>query len=122
MPSALHAIRRFSWLARLVLAWFVLSMGVAVASPLVNPQSMELICSGSGAMKLLLKTDDGAQELSSPSLDCPLCAQLGAPPPAAQAGLPVAHPLAHSLAFIPAAHIAARTAAPLPPRGPPALS
>lgn len=118
----MHTIRQLRWLARLVLAWLVLSMGVAVASPLVHPQAMELICSGSGAIKAVIKTDDGAQELSSHTLDCSLCAQVGAPPPASQARLPVAHPLAHALRPIPAAHIAARTAAPLPPRGPPASS
>ena len=122
MTPSLQTLRSLRWLARLVLAWFVVSMGVAVASPLVNPQAMELICSGSGAIKLLVKTDDGAQEMQSHSLDCPLCAQVGAPPPASQAQLPVAHPLAHALRPIPAAHIAARTAAPLPPRGPPVFS
>jgi len=118
----MHPIRQLRWLARLVLAWFVLSIGVAVASPLVHPQAMELICSGSGAIKVVVKTDDGAQELAGHSLDCPLCLLVGAPPPASQARLPVAHPLAHALRPIPAAHIAARTAAPLPPRGPPAFS
>ncbi len=118
----LQTIRSLRWLARLVLAWFVLSTGVAVASPLVNPQGMELICSGSGAIKILVKTDDGAKEMSSHTLDCPLCAHAGAPPPTPQAALPVAHPLAHALRPIPAAHIAARSAAPLPPRGPPAFS
>ena len=122
MSTPLQALRSLRWLARLVLAWFVLSLGVAVASPLVNPQSMELICSGSGAIKLLVKTDDGAQEVPSHTLDCPLCAHVGAPPPAPQADVVVVHPLAHALRPIPAAHIAARTAAPLPPRGPPALS
>ncbi|GDY36778.1 hypothetical protein ACINB_26700 [Acidovorax sp. NB1] len=122
MTPSLQTLRSLRWLARLVLAWFVVSMGVAVASPLVNPQAMELICSGSGAIKLLVKTDDGAQEMQSHTLDCPLCAQVGAPPPASHAQLPAAHPLAHALRPIPAAHIAARTAAPLPPRGPPAFS
>lgn len=122
MTPSLQTLRSLRWLARLVLAWFVVSMGVAVASPLVNPQAIELICSGSGAIKLLVKTDDGAQEMQSHTLDCPLCAQLGAPPPASQAQLPAAHPLAHALRPIPAAHIAARTAAPLPPRGPPVFS
>lgn len=122
MSPSLYTLHSLRWLARLVLAWFVVAMGVAVASPLVNPQSMELICSGSGAIKLLVKTDDGAQEMSSHTLDCPLCAQLGAPPPATQAQSAVVHPLAHALRAIPAAHIAARTAAPLPPRGPPAFS
>lgn len=122
MPTALQTLRRLRWLARLVLAWFVVSLGVAVASPLVSPQAMELICSGSGAIKLVVKTDDGAQEVRSHTLDCPLCVHGSAPPPASQAQLPVAHPLAHAVRPIPAAHIAARTAAPLPPRGPPFLS
>ena len=123
MPwPTLQTLRSLRWLARLVLAWFVLSMGVAVASPLVQPQAMELVCSGSGAIKLLVKTDDGAKEISSHTLDCPLCAHVGAPPPASQARLPQAHPLAYALGPLPAAHIAARTAAPLPPRGPPAFS
>lgn len=104
------------------MAWFVLSLGVAVASPLVSPQSIELICSGSGAIKVLLKTDDGAKEMSSHTLDCPLCAHVGAPPPVSHVDVPVVHPLAHALRPVPAAHIAARTAAPLPARGPPAFS
>ena len=120
--SLFHNLRSLGWLARLALAWFVLSIGVAVASPWVSPQSIELICSGSGAIKLLVKTDDGAKEMFSHSLDCPLCAHGGAPPPITQADLPVVHPLAHALRPIPAAHIAARTAAPLPPRGPPFFS
>ncbi|EER58675.1 conserved hypothetical protein [Acidovorax delafieldii 2AN] len=123
MPRpCLQTLRSLRWLAHLVLAWFVLSIGVAVASPLVHPQAMELVCSTSGAIKLLVKTDDGAQEMSGHTLDCPLCAHVGAPPPVAQAALPVAHPLAHALRPVPAAHIAARTAAPLPPRGPPVFS
>ncbi|WP_287877242.1 MULTISPECIES: DUF2946 family protein [Acidovorax] len=122
MTAPLQTLRRARWFARMVLAWFVMSIGVAAASPLVNPQAMELICSGSGAIKVLVKTDDGAKELSGHTLDCPLCAHVGAPPPASQAPLPVVHPLAHALRSIPAAHIAARTAAPLPPRGPPSFS
>ena len=44
-------------LGRAVLAWFLLSLGVAVASPLVNPQALELVCSGAGVMKLSRKRD-----------------------------------------------------------------
>lgn len=118
----MQTLRRIRWLARFVLVWFVMSLGVAVASPLVKPQSLELICSGSGAIKLLVQTDDGVQEVGSHTLDCPLCAHVGAPPPPVGARVPAVHPLAHALRPIPAAHIAARTAAPLPPRGPPAHS
>ena len=120
--SYLQTLRRWRWTVRLVLAWFVMSVGVAVASPLVYPQSMELICTGTGAIKLLIKTDDGAKEISGHSLDCPLCAHVGAPPPATRAHVPMDHPLARALRPIQAAHIAARAGAPLPPRGPPQLS
>jgi hypothetical protein len=121
MPS-LQSLRLAHRLARLVLVWFVLSLGVAVASPIVHPQAMELICSGSGAIKLLVKTDDGVKEAAGHTLDCPLCAVSGTPPPIAHSlALPVP-PLSHVLRPIPAAHIAWLTAAPLPARGPPPAS
>lgn len=118
----MHALRSARNLARLVLVWFALSLGVAVASPMVNPQAMELICSAAGAIKVMVKTDDGLKEQSRHMLDCPLCVAVGSPPPAARTtALPV-QPLSHVLRPIAAAHIAWLTAAPLPARGPPALS
>jgi hypothetical protein len=45
-----------------------------------------------------------------------------APPPALQLQVEPQQPLVHALRPIPAAHIAGRTAAPLPARGPPAFS
>lgn len=117
--QTLQFMRQAHRLARFVLVWFALSIGVAIASPLVKPQAIELICSGSGAMKLLVKTDDGSQQASSHTLDCPLCASMSAPPPVARHSAEPAQPLAHVLQSIPAAHIAALTAAPLPARGPP---
>ncbi len=120
--QTLQFMRQAHFLARFVLVWFALSIGVAIASPIVKPQAMELICSGSGAMKLLVKTDDGAQELSGHTLDCPLCATLNAPPPVARWQVAPPQPLAYALRPIPAANIAGRTAAPLPARGPPSFS
>ncbi|SDD04778.1 Protein of unknown function [Variovorax sp. CF079] len=108
-------------LGRFVLLWFALSLGVAVASPIVNPQAVELVCSSAGAVKMVVQTDDGAQELGMSHMDCPLCVLTGAPPPAAAVALPSPLPLAHAVQPIPAARIAAATAAPLPARGPPAL-
>lgn len=118
----MHSLRSAKNIARLVLAWFVLSIGVAVASPLVKPQAMELVCSGSGVMKLLVKTDDGGKQVSSFTLDCPLCVTSSAPPPHAPLTAEPAQALAHVLQGIAAAHIASLTAAPLPARGPPAFS
>ncbi|WPB57710.1 hypothetical protein [Xylophilus sp. GOD-11R] len=110
-------------IARFVLAWFALYLGAAVASPLVHPtMSFELVCSGAGTAKLIKKSDlDG--QVSSASMDCPLCAPGGAPPPSVPALAPVPpQPLAYVLRSIPAARIAAITAAPLPARGPPRVS
>jgi hypothetical protein len=117
--AAMQALRNASFLARLVLAWFALAIGVAVASPLVNPQGIELICSG-GGMKLLVQGDQDGEPTTGHTLDCPLCASLDAPPAQPQVGVPAIRPTGHALASNPALHIAAVTAPPLPARGPPA--
>jgi hypothetical protein len=118
----MQILRNAHLLARFVLVWFALSIGAAIASPLVNPQSIEVICSGAGSMKLLIQTDDGSRELGCNMLDCPLCGMLGAgPPPSASMGkLASIQALGHVLQSIPAAILAALTAAPPPARGPPA--
>ena len=116
-------MRRFTMITRLVLAWFVLSLGVAVASPIVKPQNILLICTGTGAMKVLVQAEDGTADVQvHSSLDCPLCATLAAPPP--EPGLVVrpARPLAYVFQGIPAALITARTASPMRARGPPEVS
>lgn len=119
----MHALRNAVFLARLVLAWFVLSLGVAVASPLVKPQAVELVCSGPGAMKLLLKdAGDGRSPVAGHALDCPLCLSLDAPPIVAPLAGASAAPMGHVLQSIPSARIAALTAAPPPARGPPATA
>jgi hypothetical protein len=111
------------FLARLVLAWFALSLGVAIASPIVNPQAMELVCSASGAVKVVVHTDDGAQGLGSMHMDCPLCMLAGAPPPLpVVAAIVLPLPLGRAVQSIPAARIAAATAAPPPARAPPTFS
>ncbi|WP_326541032.1 DUF2946 family protein [Pseudorhodoferax sp.] len=109
-------------LVRSVLALFLLSLGMAIASPIVKPQAMELICSSAGLVKAVVHTDDGVQEMGAGHLDCPACVLTGAPPVSSTAALPPVQPLGHAVQPIPAARIAAATAAPLPARGPPTLS
>lgn len=119
----MQTLRHVPYIARFVLACFVLSLGVAVASPIVNPQSIELVCASGGAMKLIVKNaDGGADEVRGHTLDCPMCLPAGAPPALAQPEPFVPSVLANALRPLAASHIAGRTAAPLPPRGPPALS
>jgi hypothetical protein len=107
--------------ARWVMLWVVLAFGVAIASPLVKPQSMGLLCTGSGVMKLLVTAEDGSQPTQAHGLDCALCMLTSAPPPEQQPLLSAAHGLAYALQTIPAARIAWLTAPPLPARGPPLL-
>ena len=119
----MQGLRHARRLARFVLAWFVLSIGVAIASPIVHPKALELICSGNGVMKVLVKAADGSvEEGSAPMLDCPLCASIAAPPPFIHVFTEPEQPLSYALQTVPAAHIAALTAAPPPGRGPPARS
>ena len=116
----MQALRTIPHLTRLVLVWFALYLGAAVASPVVAPQRFEVICSGSGMVKLLVKADNGEPSASTSAMDCPLCAPGGAPPmPAVLPQMRPAQPLAYATRSIPAARIAALTAAPLPARGPP---
>lgn len=117
----MQTLRSARLLARLVLVWFALALGAAIASPLVQPKAMELVCSASGAIKLLVKSQEGAGERSGPSLDCPLCVAPAAPPPAAGLAAEPPQPLSHALGRLPAAPLAWLTAAPLPARGPPRL-
>lgn len=119
---AMTRLRHAKLIARFVLVWFALSIAAAIASPLVKPQALELICSAGGGMKLLLKTDDGGRAGSSHTLDCPLCVGLGAPPPplAQAVHAPMQAPR-EVCQGAPATHVAALHAAPLPARGPPAF-
>ena len=107
-------------LGRWVLLWFALSIGAAVASPLVQPQGFELICTSTGAVKMIVKGEDGSQTIGAGHLDCPMCLPHAAPPPPAlQLPPPTQSPLWHALQPVEQARIASITAAPLPARGPP---
>ena len=115
----MQALRNAPRLVRLVLAWFALTVFTAAASPMAPAEAGEWVCSG-GQMKLLLK-GEGGEGAGLQTLDCPLCIAQDAPPGPSPAVLPHAQPLGHALRLIPAARIAALTAAPLPARGPPVL-
>ena len=120
--QAMQNLRNAQLLARLVLVWFVLFVGVSVASPLVNPQAGQMVCSAMGGMKMVA-TDDGLGDTAQAvnSLDCPLCVQVTLPTPSVSHHVDATSALAYVLRAIPSARIAWLTGAPLPPRGPPAL-
>jgi hypothetical protein len=108
---------RPAW-ARTVLVWLLLAFTVALASPLVHPKSIELLCTGTGSVKLLVGgTDDADSTAMAP--ECALCMQASAPPPAAALGAAVPPSLVYALLAVAHTVVAWRAAPPLPARGPP---
>ena len=83
----MQSLRRSRWLAGLLLAWFVLSAGVATASPFVATASLERICSGTGQAQFVLSGGPALPAVGH-ALDCPLCSPAVAPPPLPVAVLP----------------------------------
>ena len=120
------SLRRYSpqpgCIGRSVLLWFLLSLGVAIAAPLVHPQAVEMVCSGAGAIKLLVPTDAGLRELGAAQLDCPLCLLSDAPPPRPVAALSLPLPWMRAVALRVVAPAVRVAAAPMPARGPPRWS
>lgn len=118
----MHALRNTLSLTRLVLAWFMLTLGMAVASPIVHPKAIEVVCSSSGSMQVIMLDDDGqAAPGLHHSLDCPLCLSITTPPVYVSQHLEQPQPLGLALRPVASARIAALVGAPLPPRGPPAF-
>ena len=121
--NLLHTLRNAPWLAKLALLWFALTLGAAVASPMVQPQQTLVICTGAGMLKVVL-ADDGtvtavAASDTGDTLFCPLCLVGGAPPSCELNTLAAPQPLGSLPQSIPAATIVALTAAPPPARAPP---
>ena len=126
----MHRLRTAPFLARLVLAWFLGVVGLAGAAPLIHPQSLELVCGASGAVKLVVVSaagDDDAtprtQALGPHGLDCTLCLQLQAPPPSLPpVALFRAVPQPVPVPWQARVFTASWHGAPLPARGPPGVT
>ena len=113
----MHALRDTAFLARLVLAWFALFLGVAMAAPVIHPHVTEVVCSAGGAVKMLLKGDP-AHTAGAHAMDCPLCAPSGAPLAASAGWTPALAPRP-AVPSVFAARVGARTHPIAPARGPP---
>ena len=118
--TAMQTLRQARQLTRFVLVWFAMALAVAMASPLVSPKSIDVVCSSGGVMKLVA-SDGGDEAPSSSAMDCPFCLSVAFPPAPLALQVVKPSPLSHALQPIAAAHIALATAPPLPSRGPPAL-
>lgn len=117
------AFRTPTLLHRIVLAWWLLSLAVAFASPVVQPRGVERVCTAAGFVDVDLRTaptESGPVVPGSGGADCPMCLVPGVPPIENEVLVHMqARPLGRSLESIPAARLAAATASPLPARGPP---
>ncbi len=117
MSTTSSTLRR---LARLVLVWYVLFVGVSVLAATLQPKTLVVVCSSVGIMKVVVQGEGSDAQVRS-SMDCPLCAHAtpALPPPmvADLAHVPDAH--SHTVQRLPEAVLTARTAPPLPSRGPP---
>jgi hypothetical protein len=115
----MQTLRNAHYLARFVLVWFALFLGIAVASPIVQPHATQLVCSAYGTMVVVSTGDDAGQPVAGPALKCPLCCGVGAPPPLVLIAFDSVQPLAYVLQRGASAHIASFAGASLPARGPP---
>jgi hypothetical protein len=118
----MQALRNSKLIAKLVLVWFALFMGSAIASTVIQPGNLQMVCSTGGVMKMVDTSGDGEELKASVNMDCPLCATVTAPLSPSSTQFDKPSPLAHALQPVAVAHIASVTAPPLPSRGPPALS
>jgi hypothetical protein len=115
----MQTLRNSQLIAKLVLVWFALFLGSAIASTAIKLDHLQMVCATGGVMKMLDSSSDEGELKASASMDCPLCASVTAPAPPVTAHFEKLSSLAHALHPIAAAHIASVTAPPLPSRGPP---
>lgn len=120
MLSLSMSLRRFHFVVRAVLMFYVLTLGVAMASAFINKGSDALICTSTGYKMISMNGDPDSGQSKTNTLDCPLCVASVLPP-----ALPdtsdwlTQHALSYATRSIPAARLAAIVSAPLPARGPP---
>ena len=115
-------LRNAPLLTRFVLVWFALFIGVAVASPLVNPEGVQMVCTAKGSVKLVQPSADGDDASNKwLGVHCPLCLPVAAPPLAsADTGVHVG--LSFALNALPQARLAWLTGLPWQARAPPTLA
>jgi hypothetical protein len=119
--TTLQPLRQAKHFTRWVLVWFVLSMGVAMANPLLQPVAWTEVCSATGSR--WVDTEDGTHDATvQHTLACVFCTPAVVPPPAlASAFVPIAA-LRDALLPAPTSHHAWRVSMLLAARGPPLLT
>ena len=115
----LQSLRQAKHLVRCLLAWFVLSLSAAVASPLLQPHSANWVCTAAGMTQVPGAADEGESATAHQGMHCVLCAPAAAPPPPEVCPQTDSDSLSFVLQPVAAAHVAWRANALLSARGPP---
>lgn len=117
----MQTLRNARWITRLVLVWFALFIGAAVASPLFKADGSQLVCSASGGTKLIAADASPSDATHTDTgMHCPLCLPVAAPPVVAVQPLPPGG-LAYALHPLESARLASLIGLPWQARAPPAL-
>jgi hypothetical protein len=109
---------------RWVMSWVLLAMAITMATAMVHPPRIELICAGAGGMKLLQDADNDDDPDSRHSVDCALCPTGATPAPTLgtkQFSMP-STPSYQQPSLAHQADSTASSAPPLPARGPPRIT
>ena len=59
----MNTLRNSKLIAKLVLVWFALFLGSAIASTVIKPGSMQMVCTAGGGMKMVdISGDEGSSK------------------------------------------------------------
>ena len=108
---------RMRWFVAL---WFALFTAISIATPLLNPTSLDSVCSPEHGTRLIVVSDQGdGTDLNLPTSDCPLCSGFFTPDFLVRHHFDAPSPLAHALEPQQEAFLIALSQPPIPSRGPP---
>jgi hypothetical protein len=117
----MQSLRNVRSLARLMLAWFVLSLCVASAAPAFAAPPPHDLCTSDGGLKAAGADDQGTHSADDAGAHCPLCLLLAGPPTPQLLPATLPQPGGARPIGVATAPAVSAAAAPLPARGPPHL-
>ncbi len=118
--NGMPAFALFRPYIRVVLAWYVLFLTAAIASPMVHAKPLEIVCSASGQMKVVEAGDQSQPLTPHQGLACFLCLATAACLPCANSSFSlIPPPFEHRAWPVTSTNLVNLTAPPLPSRGPP---
>jgi len=119
----MNTLRRAHAITRFMLVCMGLCLFAAVASPLIKPQAMNLVCSAAGGVKLIDASGQGEPATGlHHTLDCPACLSFIAPLPAVPQVAEPAFVHGRTLPLPPVSRVASLALRHWLARGPPTVS